>query len=60
MQQKTPSNLQKIFRRGALKVNNKKGTGRLLMHLSEHDHKRIALLIQQWLKKDKSTTTPQR
>ena len=52
MQTPPPTTLQKIMRRGASRVNKKPSTERLLMQMSEQDHKRIAQLIQKWLNTD--------
>jgi hypothetical protein len=47
------SPLSKLFARQQPKVKAKKRMAALLLAYAEHDHRRIALLIQDWLKTDK-------
>jgi hypothetical protein len=48
------SPLSKLFARQQPKVRAKKNMASLLLVYAEHDHQRIALLIKDWLKDDKS------
>jgi hypothetical protein len=47
------SPLSKLFVRKQPKVKAKKRMAALLLVYAEQDHRRIALLIQDWLKDDK-------
>ena len=49
MNSKPKSALSKLMTRGHEKVNYKDRQGKVLMALSEEDHKRIAKLIAKWL-----------
>jgi len=49
------SPLHRIYARGHKKMAYKKTTGNLIMQMSANDHKRIAMLIAQWLGDDKNT-----
>ncbi|AUC88521.1 MAG: hypothetical protein CL600_08620 [Alteromonas sp.] len=46
------STLSRMMAKGQAKTRYKPSSGKLLMQLSENDHKRIALLISKWLKSD--------
>ena len=43
------SPLGKLFARKKVKIKAKKSKTELLLTYAEHDHQRIALLIQQWI-----------
>lgn len=47
------SALSRMMAKGQAKTRYKPSSGKLLMQLSENDHKRIALLISKWLEGDK-------
>ncbi|MEW9796694.1 hypothetical protein [Alteromonas sp. CYL-A6] len=46
---KKPSAFSSLMRKGQQKVKYRADSGRLLMQLTENDHKQIALLIRRWL-----------
>ncbi|MDG6097298.1 hypothetical protein EXU34_07565 [Alteromonas sp. ZYF713] len=50
------SRFSQLMQKGQRKVNYRQRQGRLLMTLSDEQHKAIARLIQQWL--DDSATPP--
>jgi hypothetical protein len=50
------SRFSQLMQKGQRKVNYRQRQGRLLMTLSDEQHKAIASLIQQWL--DDSTDQP--
>jgi|TARA_B100000519_G_scaffold126195_1_gene108884 hypothetical protein len=50
------SRFSQLMQKGQRKVNYRQRQGRLLMTLSDEQHKAIARLIQQWL--DDSTDQP--
>jgi hypothetical protein len=43
------SPFSRIMQKGHKKTRYKKASGKLLLQLSENDHKRIATLIAKWL-----------
>ena len=50
----TPSGspLSRMMKKGHAKTGYKTTSGKLLMQMSENDHKRIAKLISHWLVRD--------
>lgn len=51
---KNTSPLSRIMEKGHNKTGYKATSGKLLMQLSENDHKRIAQLISLWLSKSET------
>lgn len=54
LQPKNNSPLSRIMEKGHNKTGYKTTSGKLLMQLSENDHKRIAQLISLWLSKSET------